>query len=134
MWNFNNGQILRLMFKETSLETTEVTYIEMGASQYIVAVGWDRKITLFLEDNDSFESEPTRVLDGNGTTSLPGHTDDISSLSFGEPNLLATSSIDGSISKLFQLIISYLEHRVWIYKVCPKGTKLGVARARGEIS
>ncbi|KAJ3336525.1 hypothetical protein HDU91_001757, partial [Kappamyces sp. JEL0680] len=79
MWNFNNGQILRHMYKSTAFETTDVAYIEMGASQYIVAVGWDRQISIFLEDCDSFESGPTKVLDGNGTATLPGHSDDISS-------------------------------------------------------
>jgi WD40 repeat protein len=97
MWNFNNGQIIRRMYKNTAYETTDVLYIEMGASQYIVAVGWDRQVSIFLEDCDTSESGPIKVLDGNGTTSMPGHTDDISSVSFGEPNMLATSSIDGTI-------------------------------------
>jgi WD repeat-containing protein 49 len=97
MWNFNNGQMLRRMHKNNSLETTDVCYIEMGSNQYIVAVGWDKQVTIFLEDNDSIDAEPVRILDARGTRNLVGHTDDISSVSFGHPNTLATSSLDGSI-------------------------------------
>lgn len=108
MWNFNNGQILRHMYKPTSAETTDVIYFEMGASQYIIAVGWDRKISIYLEDPDAFESEATRVLEGSGTNALPGHSDDISSVTFGEPNYIATSSIDGSII-LWNLETGYIK-------------------------
>ncbi|KAJ3262291.1 WD40 repeat domain 95 [Boothiomyces macroporosus] len=97
MWNFNNGQILRKMHKETAHETTDICYIEMGSNQYIIAAGWDRKITMFLEDNDNFESFPTKVLNGSGMRGLIGHEDDISCITFCAPNILASSSIDGAI-------------------------------------
>ncbi|KAJ3325129.1 WD repeat-containing protein 49 [Boothiomyces sp. JEL0866] len=97
MWNFNNGQILRKMHKETAHETTDICYIEMGSNQYIIAAGWDRKITLFLEDNDNFESYPTKVLNGAGMRGMVGHEDDISCITFCPPNILASSSIDGVI-------------------------------------
>ncbi len=40
-----------------------------------------------------------RVFDGAGTSAAPGHSDDITSVTFTEPNFLATSSIDGSIGE-----------------------------------
>lgn len=29
MWNYNNGQILKRMYKENVLETSDIAYIEM---------------------------------------------------------------------------------------------------------
>lgn len=72
MWNFNNGQILRQMIKGSTHETTDLCYIEMGSSQYIIAVGWDRRVTIFLEDNSCFLCEPIRILDGSGSKNSPG--------------------------------------------------------------
>ncbi|KAI8902061.1 WD40-repeat-containing domain protein [Globomyces pollinis-pini] len=97
MWNFNNGQILRKMYKETNQETTDIAYIEMGLNHYVIVVGWDRKVTIFLDDNSSLECAPIRVLNGAGNRQTVGHEDDITSLSFCEPNILATSSVDGVI-------------------------------------
>ncbi|KAJ3276764.1 WD40 repeat domain 95 [Terramyces sp. JEL0728] len=97
MWNFNNGQILRKMYKETAHETTDICYIEMGSNDYIICAGWDRKITMFLEDNDNFESYPNKVLNGAGMRGMIGHEDDISCITFCAPNILASSSIDGVI-------------------------------------
>ncbi|KAJ3193189.1 WD40 repeat domain 95 [Irineochytrium annulatum] len=97
MWNFNNGQILRKMIKGNLLEVTELIYVEMGSNRYIVAVGWDRKISIFLDDTSHFEAFPVRVLNGAGWGAHRGHEDDISSVAFCPPNILATSSIDGII-------------------------------------
>jgi hypothetical protein len=72
MWNFNNGQILRQLHKTNSLETTDICYIEMGSNQYIIVVGWDKKITIFLEDAEAMDSEPVRILDGAGTKTTLG--------------------------------------------------------------
>lgn len=97
MWNFNNGQILRKMIKDNSTEVTDVIYVEMGANRYIVAVGWDKKITIFVDDPNHFESEPVRIINGAGWGAYRGHEDDISSVAFSPPNMLATSSMDGVI-------------------------------------
>ncbi|KAI8614723.1 WD40-repeat-containing domain protein [Chytriomyces sp. MP71] len=91
MWNFNNGQILRKMMKTNSLEVTD------GSNNYIIAVGWDRRITIFIDDSDHFETQPVRILNGAGWGAHRGHEDDISSVAFCSPNLLATSSVDGCI-------------------------------------
>ncbi|KAI8827856.1 WD40-repeat-containing domain protein [Chytriomyces cf. hyalinus JEL632] len=97
MWNFNNGQILRKMMKTNDSEVTDVLYVEMGFNHYIIAVGWDRKITIFIDDPDHFETQPVRILDGGGWGAHRGHKDDISSVAFCVPNLLATASVDGVI-------------------------------------
>jgi WD40 repeat protein len=97
MWNFNNGQILRQMHKGHSMETTDVCFIKMGTNQYIISVGWDRNISIFLESNDEFDCFPVKILDGGGNSVMVGHQDDISSVAFCPPNILASSSIDGVI-------------------------------------
>ncbi|KAJ3083935.1 WD repeat-containing protein 49, partial [Rhizoclosmatium hyalinum] len=97
MWNFNNGMILRKMMKPNTLEATDVIFVEMGSNHYIIAVGWDRKITIFVDDPDHFETHPVRILNGSGWGAHKGHEDDISSVAFCPPNMLATSSVDGVI-------------------------------------
>lgn len=95
MWNYNNGQLLRTMMKSNAAEISQMEYIEMGESRYLVAVGWDRKVTVFSDE--LLESHPIRVLNSQSSPTLAGHGDDINSLSHMEPNLLATSSADGII-------------------------------------
>ncbi|KAJ3016984.1 WD40 repeat domain 95 [Thoreauomyces humboldtii] len=94
MWNFNNGQILRKMNKDNVSEATEVLYVEMGANRFIVAVGWDRKVSIFLDDPGHFEAKPVRIMQASGHK---GHQDDISSVAFCPPSMLATASVDGII-------------------------------------
>ncbi|KAJ3227462.1 WD40 repeat domain 95 [Clydaea vesicula] len=97
MWNFNNGMILKKMQKETMDECTGLMYVEMGSNKYIIAIGWDNKIYIFIDDIDKFECGPARVLNGKGTLTHRGHEDDLSSVSFCPPNIVATSSVDGAI-------------------------------------
>ncbi|KAI8818479.1 WD40-repeat-containing domain protein [Fimicolochytrium jonesii] len=97
MWNFNNGQILRRMNKDNALEVTDVLYVEMGANRFIVGVGWDRKVTIFLDDPGHFEARPVRIMHGGGAGTHRGHQDDISSVAFAPPSVLATASVDGII-------------------------------------
>eukprot|EP00842_Homolaphlyctis_polyrhiza_P005998 jgi/Hompol1/639/HPOL_002560-RA len=97
MWNFNNGQILRMLVKQTPIETTDICFVEMGLNRFIIAVGWDRLISIFLDDPAHFESHPVRVLNGKGSGAHKGHEDDISAVAFCPPNILATSSVDGTI-------------------------------------
>jgi WD40 repeat protein len=37
MWNYNNGQILKRMYKNNVLETSDIAYIEM-----VLSLLWDR--------------------------------------------------------------------------------------------
>ncbi|TPX58932.1 hypothetical protein SpCBS45565_g07880 [Spizellomyces sp. 'palustris'] len=97
MWNFNNGQILRKMMKDNLSETTDVLYVEMGSNRYIICAGWDRKVSIFLDDPTHFEAKPVRIMNGSGSGAHRGHQDDISSVAFCAPSMLATSSVDGII-------------------------------------
>ncbi|KAJ3398423.1 WD40 repeat domain 95, partial [Chytridiales sp. JEL 0842] len=69
----------------------------MGSNRYIISVGWDRKITIFIDDPSHFETHPIRTLNGSGSGAHRGHEDDISSIAFCPPGILATSSVDGVI-------------------------------------
>ncbi|KAL2911515.1 hypothetical protein HK105_209004 [Polyrhizophydium stewartii] len=100
MWNFNNGQILRRLLKETVMETTDVCFVEMGLNRFIIAVGWDRTISIFTDDPTHFEARPVRILNGKGSGAHRGHEDDISAVAFCPPNVLATSSVDGTIARI----------------------------------
>ena len=64
MWNFNNGATLKQMIKDNSNEVTDVIYVNLEPNRYIVAVGWDRKIAIYLDDPDESEADPIRVLPG----------------------------------------------------------------------
>ncbi|KAI8812174.1 WD40-repeat-containing domain protein [Cladochytrium replicatum] len=91
MWNFNNGQLLRRLMRD---ETSEITD---GLNRYIVGVGWDKSISIYLDDPNHFEHFPVRELNGQGTVTHRGHNDDLSSVAFCPPNVLASSSVDGAI-------------------------------------
>ena len=112
LWNFNNGAVLKKLVKDDNLEVTDVLYIEQGANNYIAACGWNRKIVIFMEGEDeNFELEVVRSLPNDtlvNNTSLSstpkwlaeqckGHSDDILSMSYCPPNLLASCSCDGEI-------------------------------------
>ncbi|KAJ3110540.1 hypothetical protein HDU96_006495 [Phlyctochytrium bullatum] len=56
MWNFNNGKLLREFVKGDSSEVTGLVYIDLKDHQYIVATSCNRKIAVFLDDNDQVRS------------------------------------------------------------------------------
>ena len=89
--------MLLKMIKDCDLEVTDINYIEMGANKLIVAVGWDKKINIFIDDTDHAECKPARVLNGSGNSTHRGHEDDMSSICFCPPNTMATSSVEGKI-------------------------------------
>jgi WD40 repeat protein len=100
MWNFNNGQLLQELIKKDSTEVTGIAYIDMKESKYIVATGWNRKVTMFLDDPDSLTIYPIFSWPDNDSASgaaAAWHKDDILSLAFCPPSTLATSSYDGEI-------------------------------------
>ncbi|RKO89076.1 WD40-repeat-containing domain protein [Blyttiomyces helicus] len=45
VWNFNNGQLLQELVKGEDSEVTGITYIDMKERQYMVATGWNRKVS-----------------------------------------------------------------------------------------
>lgn len=85
------------MLKESVSEITGVVYVEMGINKYIVVIDWDRKISIYIDDPDSFECTPSKILNGCGNSAHEGHADDLSTVAFCSPNILATGSIDGII-------------------------------------
>eukprot|EP00842_Homolaphlyctis_polyrhiza_P001651 jgi/Hompol1/2487/HPOL_006013-RA len=99
IWNFNNGQLLQELVKKDKTEVTGLAYIDMRDSTYFVATGWNRKITMFTDDPDSLTLYPTFTWpDPHIAGSTNGwHEDDILSMVFCPPNILATSSYDGEI-------------------------------------
>ncbi|XP_028518792.1 WD repeat-containing protein 49 [Exaiptasia diaphana] len=85
IWNFNNGCCLREL---EPVDDEEITGI-LAFKQTIIVVGWSKKIIMYKDCRDDEEDVP-RVWPGF-------HKDDILSISFYPPNLVATSSYDGDI-------------------------------------
>lgn len=97
MWNFNNGQMLQMMQTTSKLEVTQIEYIEINGNKFIVSVGWDKKISVFLDDSGNMNSEPVRVFPNSEYLFTRGHNDDILCVDFCPPNILATGGVDGQI-------------------------------------
>ncbi|KAJ1340618.1 hypothetical protein BSLG_004712 [Batrachochytrium salamandrivorans] len=99
IWNFNNGQLLQDLVKKDKTEVTGLAFVDMRDSIYFVATGWNREITMFIDDPNSLTLYPKFVWPDpafNGSNSR-WHQDDILSMVFCLPNMLATSSYDGEI-------------------------------------
>jgi hypothetical protein len=60
------------MTKDNSMEVTDITYAEMGTNKYIIAVGWDRKVSVFMDNSEVSECSPVRVLNGAGSSIIRG--------------------------------------------------------------
>jgi len=84
---------------ENDTEVTAVIYIlERGGGneiehKYIVSCGWDKKIRLFVDDEED-EVTPQRIFPAPG---FEGHQDDILCIAHCDPRLIATGSFDGEI-------------------------------------
>ncbi len=83
IWNFNNGAMLR----ELPLYDSTVITAIVCAKQRIVTGGWNKRLTIY---RDSVDDNTTHWL-------LPSHAEDILSVAFYPPNILASSSYDGDI-------------------------------------
>ncbi|KAJ3296878.1 hypothetical protein HDU79_005460 [Rhizoclosmatium sp. JEL0117] len=97
IWNFHNGQKIKELVKGDSCEVTEILQIEMHATKYIIAVGWNRKVAIFLDDPDSDKDFAYSIYPKHASENPHWHADDIMCLSFAQPNILATASFDGGI-------------------------------------
>ncbi|KAI9331220.1 hypothetical protein BDR26DRAFT_824578 [Obelidium mucronatum] len=95
IWNFHNGQKIKELVNDNA-EVTKIIQIEMHSTKYIVAVGWNRKVAIFLDDGDADREFPYSVFP-RGKESPPWHSDDIMCVAFAQPNILATASFDGGI-------------------------------------
>ncbi|XP_037083590.1 WD repeat-containing protein on Y chromosome-like [Pollicipes pollicipes] len=83
IWNFNNGACLREMKTQGGREITGV----LVAKQRIVCCGWSRGITVFLDDR-----QDTTVREW-----MVRHREDILTVDFRSPSLVATGAYDGEI-------------------------------------
>ncbi|TPX34347.1 hypothetical protein SmJEL517_g02962 [Synchytrium microbalum] len=111
MYNFNNGQCLHELFKGDNSEVTGLVYVELKDAKYIVASGWSRRVAVFLDDSDSFTLEPTLAWPSPNEPGSAWHRDDILSVAFCSPTMLATSSYDGEII-LSTLMTGHVIHRM----------------------
>ncbi|XP_033123331.1 WD repeat-containing protein on Y chromosome-like isoform X2 [Anneissia japonica] len=83
IWNFNNGACLRELEVFDSFEVTGIVV----PRQRIVTAGWNRRITTYIDYDDDDDSRQWEVK----------HKEDILSLAYYDPSILATSSYDGDI-------------------------------------
>ncbi|KAJ3066944.1 WD40 repeat domain 95 [Podochytrium sp. JEL0797] len=67
----------------------------MHGTKYFIVVGWNRKVTIFVDDMYADKTYPYCVYPGKGAPAM--HSDDILTMAFMEPNILATASFDGGI-------------------------------------
>ncbi|KAI8804253.1 WD40-repeat-containing domain protein, partial [Cladochytrium replicatum] len=139
MWNFNNGQCLHEMIKGDDTEVSGICYIDLKGSQFVVASGWNRRITMFQDSLESFKLYPIQrwpdpEIIGNAANPSPPfpsteppqweeitapppsswHSDDILAMDFCPPNMLITSSYDGEIL-VCNLVSGHVLHRL-----CPR--------------
>ncbi|ETW10231.1 hypothetical protein H310_00586 [Aphanomyces invadans] len=68
---------------------------EYICQRFVVSVGWDRRIYIWLDSNDEDEPLPMWIIAATDTSKC--HTDDILSVVYIPPATLATSGLDGKI-------------------------------------
>ncbi|KAI8830785.1 WD40-repeat-containing domain protein, partial [Chytriomyces cf. hyalinus JEL632] len=100
MWNFHKGQKIKELIKPDSAEVTEIiarnplTRIsKMHDTRYIIAVGWNLKVTIFAGNNDSDKEYPCSIYP-KGKNTPPWRNDDVMCIAFAPPNVLVTASFD----------------------------------------
>ncbi|KAJ6662359.1 hypothetical protein lerEdw1_012523 [Lerista edwardsae] len=97
VWNYNNGHCLHTLKREYKCdEVCDCTYVEINRSQYIIGVGWDRRINMFYDSTDNFHHIQKPEPYWHDDISR-GHKEDILCIAQCPPTLLATSSYDGEI-------------------------------------
>ncbi|KAJ8256464.1 hypothetical protein COCON_G00186160 [Conger conger] len=97
VWNFNNGQCLKIFRKDhDSAEVCDCTYLNVNRNTYIISVGWNRRIDIYF---DSAE-DPHHVQGPQPPWQDDlkcGHKEDILCVAQCPPSLLASGSYDGEI-------------------------------------
>ena len=91
VWNFSNGQCLQQLKNDGQSEVSCITFIVEAQNKFIVAGGWNRKVHVWRDEASSSSAavEPDRL--------MIGHEEDILSIAYSPPNLLATSGYDGKL-------------------------------------
>jgi WD40 repeat protein len=72
IWNFNNGALLQILTKDNNMEVTDLIHVEIGQNKYVLAVGWDRKISVFLDNPSTPQPHPIRIIKVDSTVSQRG--------------------------------------------------------------
>ncbi|KAJ2996375.1 acetylornithine aminotransferase [Globomyces sp. JEL0801] len=119
IWNYNNGELLQELVKNDKTEVTGLAvmmdfYIKIKETTYIVATGWNQRITMFLDDPESLTLFPTYTWPHESHSKSLWHTDDVLSMAFCPPGNLATSSFNGEIV-VCNLNGGHIIHRFRIY-------------------
>ncbi|KAI9207639.1 WD40-repeat-containing domain protein [Polychytrium aggregatum] len=109
MWNYNNGQRLHEFMKLDGGEIAAITYIHLNERPMIAATGWNRRVSLFVDDFESYTLHESETFPDRQQQAW--HKDDIVSMEFSPPNLLATASYDGEII-LFNVQSGHVLHRL----------------------
>ncbi|XP_072269461.1 cilia- and flagella-associated protein 337-like [Pyxicephalus adspersus] len=111
VWNYNNGQCLHTLRRANKCdEICDCTYLEINRNKYIVAVGWDRRISMYIDSDDDLHhfQEPQP---GWKDDLIRGHREDILCIAQNPPNLLASSSYDGEII-IWNMISGHIHCRI----------------------
>ncbi|KAB0795580.1 hypothetical protein PPYR_12419 [Photinus pyralis] len=87
VWNFNSGTCLRNMSIEPGCEVTSVIWIRGR----ILAIGWNRHVTEFLDTGGTIESA------GGGKSWDTRHSEDVFCASARIPQTLATATFNGEL-------------------------------------
>ncbi|XP_036392841.1 WD repeat-containing protein on Y chromosome [Megalops cyprinoides] len=97
VWNFNNGQCLKIFRRENgSKDVCDCTYLTVNRNTYVISVGWSRRIDIYFdspEDPRHIQSPQPPWQDDL----KHGHKEDILCVTQCPPSLLASSSFDGEI-------------------------------------
>jgi hypothetical protein len=96
VWSYNSGECLKRLDKGNTKEVTKTAFVSVNQSKYIVAVGWDKQVTIFNDVADTIQ-EVYKPLNVWSTTSECVHKTDILAVAYGSPHLLATASFCGKI-------------------------------------
>lgn len=97
VWNYNNGNCLKKLVPRNPKEINSCIYVNINKTKKVVAVGWDRRINLFLDSTgDDYKAE-TPPEEPWPDDFVNGHKEDILCVAMSRPNLLATSAYDGKV-------------------------------------
>ncbi|XP_063285525.1 WD repeat-containing protein 49-like [Pelobates fuscus] len=111
IWNHNNGQCLHTLRRaNTSAEICDCAHVEINRNKYIVGVGWDRRINMFIDSEDDLRhfQEPQACWQDDLKR---GHREDILCVAQNPPNTLASSSYDGEII-VWNMISGHIHCRI----------------------
>ena len=94
MWNFNNGQCLKVFEGFGDQELSCIAFIEEGPNRFVAAAGWNREVCIWNCTSDTFQEDVQRRMEG--------HKDDILCMVCcsnvpGGISLLATGGYDGLV-------------------------------------